>query len=478
MSQISDILQYFKLFGTRLRTGYLLAFLLLVSSFLLVFYANRKIAKRNEFVNQWQRHNKLAEDLNREFLRAHASTQYYFTNGQTRQLQTYLAARNKWPSTITRLRSPGPASSVETDAIGKLIWLMLTYRFHTDRAIQIFQRKESDWQRQWQLANNEAAKVQKDLDSTFELLANWRRTSIESSLAKLGNAASAAQVIAIIALFMVAVIIFYTWATYVRESSGRQKAVAAAGERTEELALKQTELDQANVEMKALKNIEKFAATGRIARTIAHEVRNPITNISMAVEQLREFETTRPEYTMLLQLITRNTDRINGLATNLLQATRFDDLMIRPYPLAELIEEVLFLARDRIDLQQVQVHKYMLDQDCVVAVDVPKIKIAILNVVVNALEAVSDRRGVIEIWSFCEGGYGRVEVRDNGPGMEEETLQNLFEPFYTRKDAGNGLGLTNSQNILINHRGVISAESIYGKGSRFVISIPCAHSTC
>ena len=102
----------------------------------------------------------------------------------------------------------------------------------------------------------------------------------------------------------------------------------------------------------------------------------------------------------------------------------------------------------------------------------PRIKIAILNVIINALEAVEDRQGLIEIWLFCEDGFGRIEIRDNGPGMEEMTIQNLFEPFFTSKGAGNGLGLTNSQNIILNHRGRILVESEAGKGAKFVLLIP------
>src|SRR5258705_12987665 len=123
-------------------------------------------------------------------------------------------------------------------------------------------------------------------------------------------------------------------------------------------------LQRMNAELRELKSLEKFTSTGRIARTIAHEVRNPLTNILLATEQLKETETKNEESGVLLDLINRNAARINQLVSDLLNATRFSHLDFSETDINKLIEETLELANDRLELNQIIVEKSYCNEPC------------------------------------------------------------------------------------------------------------------
>jgi signal transduction histidine kinase len=130
---------------------------------------------------------------------------------------------------------------------------------------------------------------------------------------------------------------------------------------------------------------------------------------------------------------------------------------------------ILELALDRIQLNQIKVVKNYDPDVCSLPVDIEKIKIAFLNIIVNAIEAMGEN-GVLEISTKSDDGKCIVTITDNGTGMNQTEVDRLFEPYFTTKEKGNGLGLANSQNIIIGHKGSISAESEFGKGTSFTIT--------
>ena len=106
---------------------------------------------------------------------------------------------------------------------------------------------------------------------------------------------------------------------------------------------------------------------------------------------------------------------------------------------------------------------------CKISVDVEKLKIAFLNIIVNAVEAMEEN-GTLEITTDSSNNHCTVKISDNGRGMKKPEMDRLFEPYFTTKEKGNGLGLANTQNIILAHKGSISAESEFGKGTSFTIT--------
>jgi signal transduction histidine kinase len=168
-------------------------------------------------------------------------------------------------------------------------------------------------------------------------------------------------------------------------------------------------------------------------------------------------------------MIGRNAGRINQLVSELLNATRFAHLDFKEVDINSLVEETLALATDRIELNHINVEKHYAEYPCPVMVDAEKMKFALLNIIVNAVEAMEKNKGLLVIRTRHQGNKCIIEIRDNGKGMNEDVLQNLFEPYFTGKQKGNGLGLTNTQNIIFNHKGTIKVFSKPEQGASFVI---------
>ena len=106
-----------------------------------------------------------------------------------------------------------------------------------------------------------------------------------------------------------------------------------------------------------------------------------------------------------------------------------------------------------------------------------QIKIAFLNIIVNAIEAMEPEKGVLTVSSRDENGKCVVEIHDNGIGMDSIAISKLFEPYFTTKTKGNGLGLANTQNIILNHKGIITVDSKPGQGSTFTIKFDFANTS-
>ncbi|QJB34211.1 response regulator [Chitinophaga oryzae] len=219
---------------------------------------------------------------------------------------------------------------------------------------------------------------------------------------------------------------------------------------------------------------EKFVITGRIARVIAHEVRNPLTNILLAVSQFKEEDevATNDDSSLYTDIIERNCTRINQLITELLDSTRMIELHTAEYGINQLMENALRLAQDRMQLHEIRLHKQLVTPDIKVNADDEKVVIAFLNIIINAIEAMTPGKGILTVTTRRNQDKAQVQISDNGIGIPEEKISRLFDPFYTNKTKGTGLGLTSTQNILLNHKGTIHVDSEQGKGTTFTITLP------
>ena len=137
----------------------------------------------------------------------------------------------------------------------------------------------------------------------------------------------------------------------------------------------------------------------------------------------------------------------------------------------ELLDESLKEAFDRAQLSQVSIEKNYSAEMVWLNVDRTRMKIALLNIIVNAMEAITGEQGQLSLDTSIVNNHCLITIRDNGKGMDGETLAKVFDPYFTSKSNGNGLGMTNTQNIILNHKGKIEVFSEEGKGTSFVISL-------
>src|SRR5215203_144261 len=220
--------------------------------------------------------------------------------------------------------------------------------------------------------------------------------------------------------------------------------------------------------------IEKLGATGRLVRTLAHEVRNPLNNINMSVEQLLQGQDGNEESQLFLDIVQRNSKRIGDIITELLDTARPTDLVFDQCTLQAIMDESIAEALDRITLQHVNMQIKYADEPCYVMANKEKLRIAFLNIIINAVEAVPSLTGELNITIDSAKDTHVVTIKDNGCGIPEENISRLFEPYFTSKRNGMGLGLAATLNILQSHKANVDVTSVVKQGTTFTITFPSA----
>ncbi len=216
---------------------------------------------------------------------------------------------------------------------------------------------------------------------------------------------------------------------------------------------------------------EKLAATGRLVRTLAHEVRNPINNINLSSEHLRSLSLPE-ESSLYIDIISRNSNRINELIKELLNSSRPSEMQMKESTLQSVIDEIVNISEDRMQLKHINLEVDYPKELIIVFCDAEKLVLALLNILVNAVEAIEHDHGKISVTLKKDEEQVLIEITDNGNGISEEKLPRLFEPYYTSKRNGIGLGLASTLNIIQAHGGAIEVNSEVGKFSTFNISLP------
>jgi PAS domain S-box-containing protein len=216
---------------------------------------------------------------------------------------------------------------------------------------------------------------------------------------------------------------------------------------------------------------EKLAAAGRLVRTLAHEVRNPLNNVQMAVDQINTSHVPEDDK-IFLEIIQRNSKRIDNLIGELLDSYRPYEKTFKVTNLQNILQDTIQMASDRVKLKGITLHVNFPGDACIIQADEEKLKIAFLNIVVNATEAIDNGNGNVNVELSEKPDQYVVEIADNGCGIPAEILAKLFEPYFTSKRNGMGLGLASTLNIIQSHGGTIDVESEVNIGSRFIVSIP------
>ncbi len=214
---------------------------------------------------------------------------------------------------------------------------------------------------------------------------------------------------------------------------------------------------------------EKLAATSRFIRTMAHEVRNPLNNINLSVENLVQ-QIKNEDDRIYLEIIERNGKRINDLITELLQSSRPAEMNLQDASLLKILNDVVDAVQDRAILRKIKINFRHTGDDCPIKADSAKLQMALLNIVINAIEAVADETGIIEIAAHCKPHQSVLIISDNGCGMNPEAKARLFEPYFTSKRNGLGLGLATTLTILNAHNASIEVSSQINSGTVFQLT--------
>ena len=240
-----------------------------------------------------------------------------------------------------------------------------------------------------------------------------------------------------------------------------------------QLQLTKERMEAAN---RRLLQAEKLASIGRISASIAHEIRNPLTSVKLNIQKVMESENLEKAEREHLEISQEGIGHIENFIKQMLNFTRISELQLNHFGIEQIIDESIKMVRNTLKLKEVQVAKDVQEKLPQVFVDGDKIRQVILNILHNACEAV-DKGGEITIrLDMLKGRRGRkvrIRICDNGPGIPKKDRENIFEPFYTTKSTGIGLGLANARKIIEQHKGSIRAVFTKEQGACFEILIPC-----
>jgi signal transduction histidine kinase len=223
---------------------------------------------------------------------------------------------------------------------------------------------------------------------------------------------------------------------------------------------------------KAVMTSEKQASLDELSSTIAHEIRNPIAAAKSLVQQMEE-DPQSVENIEYARVALDELDRVERRIAHLLKFAKEEDYAMAPVNLASVVDAALTQLRGKLDAARVAAVRNYITGPTVVA-DAEKLKQVFANVLDNAIDAfdgVPENRRV-EVFIENGGSSAVVRVRDNGSGIPADKLGRIFNPFFTTKEKGTGLGMAISKKIVEAHAGAMDVTSEVGRGTEFVVSLP------
>ena len=231
---------------------------------------------------------------------------------------------------------------------------------------------------------------------------------------------------------------------------------------------------------------DRLAAIGRLAAGLAHEIRNPLGSIRGSVEVLRESLDPQGDDRRLMDIVVRESDRLDAIIRDFLQFSRPPHLVRVPTDIPSMLDEILLMLSNQggvqgADAPRVRIQRDVAEPTAKVDVDPAQMRQALWNLCLNAIEAMPQggelRVGVRIVTSEAGRPSMEITVEDTGVGITAAELTQVFEPFFTTKPQGTGLGLAIAHRIVEDHGGEIGVQSEPWRGSRFTISLPVSEAS-
>nr|WP_300370774.1 ATP-binding protein [Brachyspira sp.] len=233
-----------------------------------------------------------------------------------------------------------------------------------------------------------------------------------------------------------------------------------------------------------LKRAEQLASLTTLAAGVAHEIKNPLGSISIYVQLIEKIIKKNmdndcqcyKDFKEYSDIIKEEISRLEDTINSFLFSVRKLELNIEDVNINEIILSTVSFLKYEIEKNNISIDIKFDKDNLILKLDEKYIKQSLINIIQNAIDAMSensdDKKKEIYIKLKTIDNYAVLIIKDTGIGMKEETLSKIFEPYFTTKRHGTGLGLTNVVRIIEAHNGNITIESEYGKGSEFIIKLP------
>lgn len=220
----------------------------------------------------------------------------------------------------------------------------------------------------------------------------------------------------------------------------------------------------------------KLAVLGELAAVMAHEIRTPLGILRSSAQMLEREPNLSSEARELTGFISSETERLNGLVTMLLDSARPRAPNFQQHDMVALIRHVSGLLAGQAEKKNVRLELQMEMQNALLSCDAEQMTQVLLNLILNALQ-ILPAGGVVEVACERHGNIIRIDVADNGPGIADADVARVFDPFFTRREGGVGLGLAVVQQIITAHGGTINAGKSKLGGALFSIRLPYEETT-
>jgi signal transduction histidine kinase len=228
---------------------------------------------------------------------------------------------------------------------------------------------------------------------------------------------------------------------------------------------------------KRLEQSERLSSLGQLAAGVAHEIRNPLNAISMASQRLqREYlpceEDKGQEFGRLTGVIRDEIRRLNVIIEDFLTFSRSRRLELREFSLTEVVQKLVRLMGEEASARGIALSVKSMQDALMVPMDVDKLQQALINIIKNAIESIEGTGSIDIAVERQAGDRAVIRVSDTGSGLAPEEVGKIFDPDYTTKEKGLGLGLPIAHEIIRGHGGTIRVQSSIGQGTTFEISLP------
>ncbi|MFO7730995.1 MAG: ATP-binding protein [Spirochaetia bacterium] len=229
-----------------------------------------------------------------------------------------------------------------------------------------------------------------------------------------------------------------------------------------------------------LRRAESLASLTTLAAGVAHEIKNPLGSIGIHIQLIQKAlkqnqcldEETAGRY---LEIITEEIERLNGIVVDFLFAVRPMDTSMKRSTVNGVVEELIEFIKYELEENQVKLDTKLQRNLPKVDLDEKYMKQALINIIKNGVAAMN-QGGTLTIVTREDHGFVHIDISDSGIGMSEEQLSKIFEPYYTTKEFGSGLGLTVVYKVIREHNGEVSVHSRENQGTTFTISLPIPNS--
>ncbi len=225
-----------------------------------------------------------------------------------------------------------------------------------------------------------------------------------------------------------------------------------------------------------MRRADRLAAVGSLAAGIAHEIRNPLGSVKGLVQLLQEDLKEDKRKRSYTEVIVKEVDRLNKVVEELLSFAKADDgdsdAEMVPVNVNDVIEATLSLAEHDSKKEGVSIEKDFAEKLPPVSADPKKLQQAFLNIIINAFAAMEQESGTLRIRTEPADNSVLIRFADTGCGIPQNLLNKIFDPFFTSKQGGTGLGLTITHQIISRHKGKLDVKTAAGEGTEFIISLP------